>query len=96
MPFAALLAIEQGQPLPPAANGWTPAPSAEVLEQMVRRVTQEIAEAVIRDLAPAIVSEVAERLVREEAARLTSPLPRPLTSHQPCSRARPPSTDERL
>ena len=75
--FAALLAIEQGRPLPPAANGWTPAPSAEVLEQMIRRVTQEIAEAVIRDLAPGIVSEVAERLVREEAARLTSPLPRP-------------------
>jgi CheY-like chemotaxis protein len=73
--FAALLAIEQGQPLPPAARGWTPAPSPEVLENIVRRVTAEIAEAVVRELAPAIVSDVAERLVREETARLTSALP---------------------
>jgi CheY-like chemotaxis protein len=74
--FAALLAIEQGQPLPPAARGWTPAPSADALEQIVRRVTEEIAERVVRELAPAIVSDVAERLVREEAARLTSAFPR--------------------
>ena len=74
--FAALLAIEQGQPLPPAARGWTPAPSADALEQIVRRVTEEIAERVVRELAPAIVSDVAERLVREEAARLTSTFPR--------------------
>ena len=73
--FAALLAIEQGQPLPPAASGWTAAPGADVVEQMVRRVTQEIAEAVIRDLAPGIVSDVAERVVREQTARLTSTLP---------------------
>jgi len=75
--FAALLAIEQGQPLPPAARGWTPAPSADVLENIVRRVTEEIAEAVVRELAPAIVSDIAERLVREETARLTSAVPRP-------------------
>ena len=74
--FAALLAIEQGQPLPPAARGWTPAPSPDVLENIVRRVTAEIAEAVVRELAPAIVSDVAERFVREETARLTSALPR--------------------
>ena len=74
--FAALLAIEQGQPLPPAARGWTPAPSPDVLENIVRRVTAEIAEAVVRELAPAIVSDVAERLVREETARLTSALSR--------------------
>jgi CheY-like chemotaxis protein len=74
--FAALLAIEQGQPLPPAARGWTPAPSPDVLENIVRRVTAEIAEAVVRELAPAIVSDVAERLLREETARLTSALPR--------------------
>jgi CheY-like chemotaxis protein len=73
--FAALLAIEQGQPLPPAASGWTAAPGGDVVEQMVRRVTQEIAEAVIRDLAPGIVADVAERVVREQTARLTSTLP---------------------
>jgi CheY-like chemotaxis protein len=75
--FAALLAIEQGQPLPPAAKGWTPAPSPDALENIVRRVTEEIAEAVVRELAPAIVSDIAERLVREETARLTSAVPRP-------------------
>jgi hypothetical protein len=74
--FAALLAIEQGQPLPPAASGWAPAPALDAVEQVVRRVTQEIAEAVIRDLAPGIVSDVAERVVREETARLTSTFPR--------------------
>ena len=74
--FAALLAIEQGQPLPPAARGWTPAPSADALEQIVRRVTEEIVERVVRELAPGIVSDVAGRLVREETARLTSTLPR--------------------
>ncbi len=68
--FTALLAMEQGHPLPKAAGGWMPAVDAAMMEQIARGVAREIAEAVIRDLAPEIVSQVAERLVREEIARL--------------------------
>ncbi len=68
--FTALLAMEQGHPLPKAAGGWMPAVDAAVMEQIARGVAREIAEVVIRDLAPEIVSQVAERLVREEIARL--------------------------
>jgi CheY-like chemotaxis protein len=69
--FAALLAIEQGQPLPEAA-GWASAVTGDLVEHIARRVSREISERVVRELAPDIISEVAERLVREEIARIAA------------------------
>jgi hypothetical protein len=69
--FAALLALEQGQPVPEGA-GWASVVTADLVEQIARIVNREISERVVRDLAPGIITQVAERLVREELARITS------------------------
>jgi len=69
--FAALLAIEQGQPVPEGA-GWASVVTVDLVQQIARIVNREISERVVRDLAPDIITEIAERLVREELARITS------------------------
>jgi hypothetical protein len=68
--FGALLGIEQGEPAPVLHDGWQPAISDELVEQMTRQIAGQVAERVVRELAPDIVSRVAERLVREEIERL--------------------------
>jgi CheY-like chemotaxis protein len=71
--FAALLAIEQGQPVPDGAAGWVPLVSADLVAQIAHRVSREITERVVREIAPEIVSQVAERVVHEELARVKTP-----------------------
>jgi hypothetical protein len=70
--FSALLAMEEGGPLPSSADAWVPVLPAALVEQLTARVTREVAERVIRELAPGLVSEIAQRLVRDEIARLKS------------------------
>jgi CheY-like chemotaxis protein len=71
--FAALLAIEQGQPVPDGVAGWVPLVSADLVAQIAHRVSREITERVVREIAPEIVSQVAARVVREELARVKTP-----------------------
>jgi CheY-like chemotaxis protein len=63
--FAALLTVEQGQPVAPSKvrPGML---SDEVIDDIVRRVTERMSDRAVRDT----VADVAERLVREEIARL--------------------------
>jgi CheY-like chemotaxis protein len=67
--FAALLAIEQGQPVP-AGTVWASILHDDLVPQIAARVSHAISERVIRELAPEIVSRVAERIVRDEIERL--------------------------
>jgi CheY-like chemotaxis protein len=67
--FAALLAIEQGQPVP-AGTAWASILHDDLVPQIAARVSHAISERVIRELAPEIVSRVAERIVRDEIERL--------------------------
>ena len=71
--FAAMLAMEQGRPVPEGGL-WSQFVPGDLAEQIARELTREISERVVRELAPGIVSRVAERLVREEIARITSSL----------------------
>jgi CheY-like chemotaxis protein len=68
--FGALLALEQGGPLPETARGFASLLPSDLVERVAARVSREVAERVVRDLAPAIVSQLAERLVRDEIERL--------------------------
>ena len=63
--FAALLAAERGQPVPPSQirPGMI---SDEVIDDIVGRVTERMNERAVRDT----VVDVAERLVRDEIARI--------------------------
>jgi CheY-like chemotaxis protein len=69
--FVALLAMEQGEPLP---AGLAPARSAADDEALVERIAQRVIERLgdraVRDLTADIVSRTAERLVRDEIERL--------------------------
>jgi CheY-like chemotaxis protein len=71
--FAALLAAEQSAPPPAAAPVWpahaTPAPG-EIVDEVTRRVLQQLSDKVIRETVADIVSNVAERLIREEIERI--------------------------
>ena len=74
--FAALLAAEQGEPVPPApAPPAEPAASAraiteELIEEVVSRVLQRLGDRVVRETVTEMVSRIAERLVREEIERI--------------------------
>jgi CheY-like chemotaxis protein len=75
--FAALLAAEQSGPAPPGAPEWpagpTPAPPIpDLVEQVTRRVLEQLSDRVVRETVSDIVTEVAERLVREEIERIKS------------------------
>jgi CheY-like chemotaxis protein len=66
--FAALLAAEQGEPLPPSALALAPPPSItdDVIEDIVHRVIARMTDDTVRRT----VLETAERLVREEIDRI--------------------------
>jgi hypothetical protein len=71
-----LLAAEQGQP-PTAARMWPPAPAAgthtdALVEQVTRRVLDQLSDRAVRETVADIVTKVAERLVREEIDRIKS------------------------
>ena len=80
--FAALLALEDGQPgakpvrlttgdghapSPPAAQ---PAITDAVIEDIVRRVVERLGPDAVRAVVVDVVSEVSERLVKEEIERI--------------------------
>jgi CheY-like chemotaxis protein len=76
--FAALLAAEQGEPLPagalwPAAEP-APAPPAvvseETIDEITRRVLEKLSDSVVRQAVADVASTIAERLIREEIERI--------------------------
>jgi CheY-like chemotaxis protein len=72
--FAALLAAEQGES-PLAPPPWpspvvAPAVTDDLVEQVSRRVLEQLTDSVVRAAVPDIVSAIAERLVREEIERI--------------------------
>lgn len=74
--FAALLAAEQSAPPPTGRPSWpTPAASGapitdELIDQVGRRVLDQLSDRIVRETVADIVSKVAERLVREEIERI--------------------------
>ena len=74
--FAAILAAEQGEPAPvappvwPSSAGAGPAVPDDLVEQVSRRVLEQLSDCVVRDAVADIVSSIAERLVREEIERI--------------------------
>ena len=75
--FAALLAAEQSAPAPSDAPAWPAGPATaaitpDLIDQVTRRVLEQLSDRVIRETVRAIVTEVAERLVREEIDRIKS------------------------
>lgn len=75
--FAALLAAEQSAPSPSDAPGWpTDTEPAQVppdlVEQVARRVLEQLSDRVVRETVRDVAAEVAERLVREEIERIRS------------------------
>jgi hypothetical protein len=71
--FHALLAMEQGEPVPSATSHTAAAPaviSDELVDEVTRRVVQQLAPHAARDLVKQVVADVAERLIREEIARI--------------------------
>jgi len=74
--FAAILAAEQGEPAPvappvwPSSAGAGPAVPDDLVEQVSRRVLEQLSDRVVRDAVADIVSSIAERLVREEIERI--------------------------
>jgi CheY-like chemotaxis protein len=73
--FAALLAAEQTGASPPVVAQW-PAPqpaaaiTADVVDEVARRVLDRLSDRVIRETVTGIVSDIAERLIREEIDRI--------------------------
>jgi DNA-binding response OmpR family regulator len=67
--FGVLLGVEQGEPPPLLPDAWAPVVNDDLVEQVARRVAEQVGDRVIRELAPDIVARVAERVVREEIAR---------------------------
>jgi CheY-like chemotaxis protein len=77
--FAALLAAEQGEPLPATAPAWpAPPPGAAatdaLVEDVVRRVLERLSDQVVRDTVGGIVSKIAEQLVRDEIDKIKASL----------------------
>ena len=73
--FAALLAAEQGHPLPGGALWPATPPSPAVvsdatIEAIARRVLERLSDTVVRQAVSDVASQVAERLVREEIERI--------------------------
>ena len=67
--FAALLALEQGRAPAGGSEGW-PAALTDIVDEIARRVAEQVTDRVVRELAPEIVSRIAEKVVREEIERL--------------------------
>ena len=80
--FAALLAAEQGAPLPTGALWLTgppppPAPavvSDETIEAITRRVLDRLSDTVVRQAVAEVASTIAERVIREEIERIKANL----------------------
>jgi CheY-like chemotaxis protein len=80
--FAALLAAEKAEGVPPMAPAWPSSGAAsgpssalaqnEMVEQVTRRVLDHLSDRVVRDTVAELVSAIAERLVREEIERIKS------------------------
>jgi CheY-like chemotaxis protein len=72
--FHALLAMEQGEPRAAARpHTSAAAPAAitdELVDEVTRRVIEQLAPHTARDLVRQVVADVAERLIREEIARI--------------------------
>ena len=83
--FAALLAAEQSSPAPVVAPAWpvtaasgrfsalqAPAPALpdDFVEQVTRRVLDQLSDRLVRETTAEIVSAVAERVVKEEIERI--------------------------
>jgi CheY-like chemotaxis protein len=72
--FNALLAMEQGESVPPPRVHSVAAAPVQVTDELVdavtRRVIERLAPGAANDLVAQIVSEVAERLIREEIVRI--------------------------
>jgi CheY-like chemotaxis protein len=66
--FSALLTLEQGGSSR-APDEWPTALTA-LVDEMTRRVAEQVADRIIREVARDIVTRVAERVVREEIDRL--------------------------
>ena len=69
--FTALLAAEQVSPAAAVAPAWpAAAQSPDVVDEVTRRVLEQLSDRTIRETVAGIVSQVAERLVREEIERI--------------------------
>ena len=69
--FTALLAAEQVSPAAAVAPAWPAAgQSPDVVDEVTRRVLEQMSDRTIRETVAGIVSQVAERLVREEIERI--------------------------
>ena len=73
--FAALLAAEQTSPAASAAPVWPAATlpattGSDVVEEVTRRVLEQMSDKTVREMVAGIVAQVAERLVREEIERI--------------------------
>jgi CheY-like chemotaxis protein len=74
--FAALLAAEQGEPLPASAPAWPATPQSApmatdaLVEDITRRVLDRLSDQVVRETVGEIVTKVAEQLVRQEIERI--------------------------
>jgi hypothetical protein len=74
--FAALLSAEQGGPAPAwhAPRVESPAVSEDLVEQVTRRVLDQLTDRVVRETVADLVSAIAERLIREEIERIKASL----------------------
>jgi len=73
--FTALLAAEQVSPAAAVAPAWPAASqSPDVVDEVTRRVLEQMSDRTIRETVAGIVSQVAERLVREEIERIKNSL----------------------
>jgi CheY-like chemotaxis protein len=75
--FAALLEAEQDAPSPTTAPTWPVGPAPvrlppDLVDQVTRRVLDQLSDRVVRETVAELVSSVAERLVREEIERIKS------------------------
>jgi len=70
--FAALLAAEQAEPLPPSVPMWPASgpPSDAIADEVVRRVLAQLSDKVVRERVTELVSSLAEKLVREEIEKI--------------------------
>ena len=73
--FAALLAAEQVSAAAAAAPLWpaaapASAPAGDLVDEVTRRVLDQMSDRAVRETVADIVSQVAERLVREEIERI--------------------------
>ena len=72
--FAALLAVEQGEPgatpVRLTSGAAEPVITDALLDELTRRIIQRLAPDQVRQVVAQVVSEVAERLVREEIERI--------------------------